>query len=172
MSPSDGSRTPSRWRAVETDRQLPPARPGRRYDAGADLEPGLIPLIRSLADDAATLIRQEVDLVKMEVSHTARRLAADGAWIATGAAIAAVGALCLVLAMALGLGALLGSYWLGTLVTGLFLMLVGGGFLFKGVRDLRKQHLVPRQTAESLREDARWAREEARDFKQGLTQEQ
>lgn len=171
MSAPDGSRTPSRWRAVDPDHQLPPARPGRRYPDGADLEPGLIPLIRSLANDTATLVRQEVDLAKMEITHTARRLVVDGAWIATGAAIAAVGGLCLVVAMALGLGALLGSYWLGTLITGLFLVLVGVGFLFKGLRDLRKQELAPKKTAESLREDARWAREEARDFKQGLTQE-
>lgn len=171
MSAPDGSGTPSRWRAVDPDHQLPPARPGRRYDTGTDLEPGLIPLIRSLADDTATLLRQEVELAKIEVKHTAKRLVVDSAWIATGTAIAAVGALCLVLAMALGLGALLGSYWLGTLITGLFLMLVGGGFLFKGIRDMGKQRLIPEQAAESLREDARWARDRARDFKQGLKQE-
>jgi hypothetical protein len=170
MPAPDASGTPDRWRAVEPDHQLPPARPGRRYD-NADLEPGLIPLLRSLADDTATLLRQEVELAKTEVKHTARRLAVDSAWIATGGAIAAVGALCLVLAMALGLGALLGSYWLGTLITGVFLLLVGGGFLFKGVRDLGRQPLAPKQTAESLREDARWAQEQARDFKQRLSQE-
>jgi hypothetical protein len=171
MSASDGSPGPSRWRAAEPDRQLPPAKPGRRYPTGATLEPGLIPLIRSLADDMGTLLRQEVDLVKIELKHTTKRLAIDSIWIAAGGAIAAVGALCLVLAMALGLGALLGSYWLGTLITGLFLMLVGGGFLFKGVRDLGKQPLAPKQTAASLREDARWAKEQARHFKQGLTRE-
>jgi hypothetical protein len=171
MSAADGNRTPSRWRVVDPDRQLPPASSGRRGGTAAPLEPGLVPLIRSLANDTATLVRQEVELVKIEVKHTAKRVVIDSVWIATGGAIAAVGALCLVLAMALGLGALLGSYWLGTLITGLFLVLVGGGFLFKGLRDLRKQRLTPTQTAESLKDDARWAREEARDFKKGLTRE-
>jgi hypothetical protein len=171
MPAPDGGGTPDRWRAVDPDHQLPPPRPGRRYDASTDLEPGLIPLIRSLASDTATLVRQEVDLAKSEIEHAARRVVADSAWIATGAAIAAVGALCLVLAMALGLGALLGSYWLGTLITGLLLVLVGGGFLYKGVRDLRKQQFLPRRTAESLKQDARWAKEEVQDLKQRLTQE-
>jgi hypothetical protein len=59
----------------------------------------------------------------------------------------------------------------GTLVTGLFLVLVGGIFLLKGLRDLRKRSFLPTRTTESLREDARWAREEAREFKEGLTRE-
>jgi hypothetical protein len=49
--------------------------------------------------------------------------------------------------------------------------MLGGGFLFKGVRDLRKLELAPKETTESLRQDARWAREEAKDFKEGLTRE-
>ncbi len=171
MPGPDGHPTPSRWHRLDPDHQLPAAEPGGTYQGTTDAEPGLVPLIRSLAHDVMTLVRQEIDLVKLEVTQTARRLAADGAWIATGAAIAAMGALCLVLAIALGLGALLGSYFLGTLITGLFLVLVGGGFVLKGVRDLRRQELAPRQTAESVREDARWAKEEAREFKERLTQE-
>jgi hypothetical protein len=171
MPRADGSRPSSRWRAARPERQLPPARPGRRYDAGETAEPGVVALLRSLSDDLLTLIRQELQLARLEVGRTARRLAADSVWIATGAAIAAVGALTLVVAMALGLGALLGSYWLGTLITGTFLVLVGGGFLFKGLRDLRTQELAPKQTARSLRDDAEWARQEARDLKQGLTEE-
>lgn len=158
------------------DHQLPPgpaegARRGGGRGRGGQGEPGIVDLIRSLADDVGTLVRQEIDLAKMEMARTARRLAADSAWIAAGAAIAAVGVLCLIVAMALGLGALLGSYWLGTLITGLFLVLLGGGLAFKGARDLQKQTLVPTQTKASLREDAQWARDKARDFKQGLAKE-
>jgi hypothetical protein len=171
MAGTDGTRSAVPRPQVDPERQLPPTRPGRRYDPGVATEPGLVPLLRSLADDMVTLVRQEITLAKLEVTRTARRLAMDGVWIATGAAIAAVGALCLVLAMALGLGALLGSYWLGTLITGLVLVLVGGLFLFKGIRDVGRQELAPKQTAASLREDARWAKEEARDLKEGLTKE-
>ncbi len=163
MATPDGTRTHQRGRAAP-DHQLPPGNAG---DAGL----GLGDLVRSLAADLGTLLRQEIDLAKMEVRRAAGRLAADSAYIGIGASILAVGGLCLVLAMALGLGALLGSYWLGTLITGVFLLLVGGGFVIKGLRDLRKGGLVPTRTAESLKEDARWAREEAHDLKQGITRE-
>jgi hypothetical protein len=166
MPRGDGNRTARRWQAVDPEHQLPPG-----PTAGGPAEPGLMELVRTLADDLGTLVRQEIELARMEVTQTARRTVADGAWIATGVAVAAVGALCLVLAMALGLGVLLGSYWVGTLVTGLFLVLVGGIFLLKGLRDLRKRSFLPTRTTESLREDARWAREEAREFKEGLTRE-
>jgi hypothetical protein len=170
MAGPDGTRSPSRRRAVEPDHQLPPGRGAGAYGEPAD-PASLLGLVRSLAEDVITLMRQEIGLAKLEAAGAARRLAADGAWIGVGVAIAAVGALCLVLAMALGLGALLGSYWLGTLITGLVLLMLGGGFLFKGVRDLRKLQLVPKETTESLHESARWARERARDFKEGLTRE-
>jgi hypothetical protein len=170
MAGPEETRSPSRWRAVDPAHQLPRGRGDGVYGEPTG-QSGLMDLLRSLAEDVSTLVRQEIGLAKLEAARTARRLAADSAWIAVGVAVAAVGALCLVLAMALGLGALLGSYWLGTLLTGLFLVLLGGGFTFKGVRDLRKLELAPKETTESLRQDARWAREEASDFKEGLTRE-
>lgn len=176
MARPDGNRTSSRGRTLDPEHQLPPGRGPRTrgggpHDGDRDGDPGLGDLFRSLANDLGTLVRQEIDLAKMELTHTAKRLAIDSAWIGVGAATAAVGALCLVLALALGLGALLGSYWLGTLITGLFLVLLGAGFAFKGARDLRKQSLAPKQTTASLREDARWAQEEARELKHRLVKE-
>jgi len=165
MATPDGSRTYQGGRAGP-DHQLPPG-----PDHQPPPQPGLGDLIRSLADDLGTLLRQEIDLAKMELRRTAGRVAADSAYIGVGVAIAAVGGLCLVLAMALGLGALLGSYWLGTLITGVVLLLVGGGFFYKGLRDLRSGGLMPTQTTESLKENARWARDEAQDLKQGITRE-
>jgi hypothetical protein len=174
MATPDNNRIRDRWRTPDPDHQLPPGRGPRGRGASpgdGEYQPGLGDLVRSLADDLGTLVRQEIDLAKMELTHTAKRLAIDSAWIGAGAATAAVGALCLVLALALGLGALLGSYWLGTLITGLFLVLVGGGFAFKGARDLKKQQLTPKRTVDSLRDDAHWARDQARDFKHGLVEE-
>lgn len=173
-----------RWRAAppeqrpeqRTDHQLPPGRGEARRDPGGRPEPepsgpGLGALLRSLGDDMGTLVRQEIRLAKAEATRTARRVAADSAWIGAGLAVAAVGGLCLVLALALGLGALLDSYWLGTLITGAVLVLAGALFAWRGVRDLRRGELAPTRTVETLREDADWARSEAQDFKDELTKE-
>lgn len=158
-----GTRAPSRRGAAPPDHQLP-----AEGDATAGRATSLGGLLRDLADDTRTLVRQEIELARMEVTRTAAGVAKDSAWIAAGVAIVAVGGLVLVVALALGLGALLGSYWLGTLITGAFLLLLGGLFAWKGVRDLRRRELAPTRTVSTIREDADWARDEARDFKQGL----
>lgn len=171
MARPDGGRSPTRWGRTAPDHQLHPGSSEDLGDAGPESRTGLGTLLRSLGDDMGTLVRQEIRLAKAEAARTAKRVASDSAWIGAGAAIVAVGGLCLVLAMALGLGALLGSYWLGTLITGAVLVLGGALAAWKGVRDLRRGDLAPRRTVETVREDVEWARREARDFKEELTKE-
>lgn len=166
MARAEPPRTGERWDTAPPERQLPPGRPDENGDSRGS---GIIGLLRSLGEDMGTLVRQEIQLAKAEASRTAKRLAADSVWIGAGATIAAVGGLCLVLAMALGLGALLGSYWLGTLITGLVLVLGGALVAWKGVRDLRSGDLKPTRTIETVREDVAWAKREAKGFKDELS---
>lgn len=151
--------------AARPDHQLPPA------GTGAPSPRSVGDLLRDLADDTKRLVRQEIELAKMEVGRTAKRFAIDGVWIAAGAALVAVGGLCLVIALALLLGALLDSYWLGTAITGGALVLVGALLAWKGARDIGKTSPAPRTTMASLREDADWAKREMREFKEELTKE-
>lgn len=150
------------------DHQLPPG-DGGEPDRGAA---GLVTLLRDLAEDTRTLVQQEIALAKAEATHAAKRLVVDSAWIGAGAAVLAVGGLCLVLALALGLGALLDSYWLGTLITGGILFLIGALMAWKGVRDLKSGGFAPTGTVESLKEDRDWAQREVDDFKKGIQKEQ
>ena len=170
MSRPETRRAPAKLESAAPDHQLPP---GRGADVSGDTVsgPGVGTLLRSLGEDMGVLVRQEIELARVETTRSAKRLAKDSAWIGTGAAIAAVGGLCLVLALALGLGALLDSYWLGTLITGLLLVIVGALFAWKGARDLRKGELKPRRTVETVREDVDWARREVKEFKEELTKE-
>jgi hypothetical protein len=172
--PPDSTQLTDRTRIPEPERQLPaPDDDGRDIDVG---DPGrgtsLVGLLREFAEDTRMLVQQEIALAKMEAAHTAKRVAIDGAWIGAGAAVVAVGGLCLVLALALGLGALLGSYWLGTLITGLLLLLVGGLIAWRGVHDLKKGGFAPTDTVESLKDDKDWAQHELDDFKRGIRKEQ
>lgn len=151
-------------RAAEPDHQLPPGE-------GDGPATGLVTLLRELAEDTRTLVQQEIALAKMEARRTARRLVVDSVWIAAGVAALAVGGLCLVLALALALGALLDSYWLGTLITGGLLFLTGALLTWKGVHDLTSGGLTPTETVESLQADKEWARREMDDLKQGIRKE-
>lgn len=167
MASHEATPRPATRRTRGPAHQLPP--PG---DGDEELgRTGLGQLLRDLADDTRTLVQQEIELAKMEAAATARRMAKDGAWIGVGAAIAGVGGLCVVIAAALGLGALLDSYWLGTLITGLVLLLVGGIFAWRGLGDLKKGGLIPSATVESLQEDRDWAQREVEELKHGLSEE-
>lgn len=158
------ARTPTRPRVQDPDHQLPPGR-----GDGEAPRRGIGELIRDLADDTRTLIRQEIDLAKMEVSRTVKGFALDGVWIAVGSLVAALGVICLVLAMALGLGELLDSHWLGTLITGTFLLLLAGLVIWKGARGMSRRDPRPTRTIASLREDADWAKQELDEFRTELS---
>lgn len=154
-------------RTMEPERQLPPGS-GEEYGAASA---GLVSLLRDLAEDTRILVQQEIQLAKVEATRTAKRVAVDSAWIGAGAAVVAVGGLCLVLALALGLGALLGSYWLGTLITGGLLVLTGGLMAWKGLHDLQSGGFAPTETVGSLQEDREWAQREVEEFKKGIQRE-
>lgn len=172
MASTDTSDLTRSARTTDPDHQLPPAEGDGAGSVPEDLEKtGLVALFRDLAEDTRTLVQQEIDLAKMEARRTVKRVVVDSAWIGAGTAILAVGGICLVLAAALGLGALLDSYWLGTLITGALLFLVGALAAWKGIRDLKRGGFAPSDTVESLRTDKSWAEEEMDDFKRALEKE-
>ena len=140
-------------------------------EAARDGRTGLVQLVRDLADDTRTLIQQEIELARLEVARSAKRITVDGAWIWAGAVVLTVGLICLALALALGLGALLDSYWLGALITGGVFLLIGVLLAWRGIRDLKSGGLLPTNPLESLQEDRDWARREMDDLKQGITEE-
>jgi hypothetical protein len=172
MAPTDTSDLPAN-RMTDPGHQLPAAGDGREeaMGDGDHGRTGVGQLIRDLAEDTRTLVQQEIELAKLEVTNGVKRVVKDSAWIGAGAVIVLVGGLCLVVALALGLGALLGSYWLGTLITGLVLLIAGALVAWKGIGDLKKGGLLPTGSVESLQEDKSWAQKEVEDFRQGFTEE-
>jgi hypothetical protein len=157
------------------DRAAPdPARDNER-DTGVDpapgARPGLVELFKDLADDTRTLVQQEIELARLEVAQSTKRIARDGAWIWAGAVVLTVGLICLALALALGIGALLDSYWLGALITAAVFLLAGVLLAWIGVRDLTSGGLLPSNPLSSLQEDRDWAKRELDELKQGITEE-
>lgn len=140
-------------------------------EGSPESRPGVVQLLKDLADDTRTLLQQEIELARLEVAQSTRRLAVDGAWIWAGAVVVTVGLICLALALALGIGALLDSYWLGALITGAMFLLIGALLAWRGVRDLTSGGLLPTNPLESLQEDREWAKRELDELKQGITEE-
>lgn len=118
----------------------------------------LADLLRRLADDTSTLVRQELELAKSELTQKGRELGA-GAGMLGGAGVVGFVALQGV-AVTIGLLlALVMAAWLAALIVTL-LFAAGAGILAMNGKKRVQQALppVPEQTAETLKEDAQWAK--------------
>lgn len=142
----------------------------RRTDADSPAAPGLGDLFKQLARETGDLVRHEIRLAKLEMTEATTTIVSDFVQVIIALAIAGVGALALVVAMILAIGALLdGAYWAGALITGGFLVLTGGLLALRALKELRDTPLKPEATAETLREDTQWAKEEVRELARGVT---
>ncbi|HEX5724213.1 MAG TPA: phage holin family protein [Longimicrobiaceae bacterium] len=127
---------------------------------GAGEEPALGELIRQLAQDSATLVRQEVALAKAEMRQNLKAAARDATMVATGGLLALVGAMVLILFLVLLVGDALDEYWLGALIVGLVFLAVGGFLAKKSLDSLKRDSLAPEQTIQTLKEDKQWVQSE------------
>jgi Putative Actinobacterial Holin-X, holin superfamily III len=128
-------------------------------ERGADRSLG--ELFGDLARDTGTLVRQEVELAKTELTQKASRAARDLGVLAVGGLVAYAGFLALLAAVALGLVAAGLEPWLAALLVGAVVAVVGAVLVRRGLDALKREELAPRQTVETLKEDAQWAREQA-----------
>lgn len=134
----------------------------------AGAEPSLGDLFRQLADDSATLIRQEVALAKSEMRENVKHVAKDASMIAVGGVVAAIGALVLVAFLVMIVGKALGAPWAGALVVGLLFVVAGALVARSAAKHLKDDTLTPEQTIRSLKEDKQWAQSEMQQARREL----
>jgi uncharacterized membrane protein YqjE len=130
--------------------------------------PPLGELVKQLAQDSATLVRQEMALAKAELRQNLTSMAKDAAMIAVGAVIAGVGGLVLVAFLVILLGSVLGNYWLSALIVGGLFVLVGGVLIMTNLKKLKKEEVAPTRTIETLKEDKQWLQSEITQAKREL----
>lgn len=119
-------------------------------------------LFSALAQDTSTLVRQEVELAKTEMTQKATRVGKDIGFLLAGGAVAYAGFLGILAAIAIGLGQLGVPWWLATLIVGVVVAAVGGFLVMSGLSALRRETAAPQQTIETLKEDAEWAKTQTR----------
>ena len=117
-------------------------------------------LFAELSKETTTLVRQEVNLAKTEVTQKASRVGKDVGFMAAGGLIAYAGFLSLLAALIFGLVALGLPAWLAALIVGLVVAAVGYFLIQKGRDALKRDNLAPQQTIETLKEDAEWAKQQ------------
>jgi uncharacterized membrane protein YqjE len=156
-------------RTEEIEVRVPSQREGVLRDE-RDHDASLGELFRRLTSDTTELLRAEVELAKAEARETGTRLAKDAARVGVAAAMALVGTLALSAFLVIALGHLLGErFWLSSLIVGVVAAGIGYALLQSALRDIRERGITPKQTLDSLRENAQWAKEEAREVKRELT---
>ena len=112
-------------------------------------------LISDISDDLATLFRQEVELAKAEIRQEARK-AGKAAGMLGGAGFAGyMVALLLTLALVAALSNVMDPGW-AALIVAVVWAVVGAVLYATGRQRLRTVSPVPRQTVETLKEDAQW----------------
>jgi Putative Actinobacterial Holin-X, holin superfamily III len=115
-------------------------------------------LVKQLAAQTSTLVRQELDLAKAEMSQKAAT-AGKGAGLIGGAAVTgllAAGALtaCLILVLSEAMDA-----WLAALIVAVVMGAVAAALGLAGRNKVREATPpVPEQTVETVKEDVEWAK--------------
>ena len=120
-------------------------------------------LLKELRDETTTLLRQEVDLAKAEMSEKASRTGKNLGSLAVGGGVAFLGALALLAAVIYGLTSILNQFmsvgvaiWLAPLFVGLVLAAIGYSLVQKALAALRQESLTPQRTTQTLQENKEW----------------
>jgi hypothetical protein len=119
-------------------------------------------LFGDLARDTGVLVRQEVQLAQTELTQTAARVAREAGVLAVGGLVAYAGFLVLLAALTLGLVAAGLDAWVAALLVGAVVAVVGGVLVQRGLGALKREEVAPRQTVETLKEDAQWAKDQVK----------
>jgi len=118
-------------------------------------------LLSELADATGQLVRQQMALLKFELSQKLAGVAHGAVALAAGAVIVFSGWCALLAAATLALCAIVVP-WFAALIVALANLLLGAGLLYFARRRLGSRSFALRRTVRSLREDAAWIKERVR----------
>jgi hypothetical protein len=116
-------------------------------------------LFAELSQETTTLVRQEVQLAKTEMSQKASRVGKDVGFLAAGGAVAYAGLLAILAGVIVLLGQVI-PMWLSALLVGIVVAAVGYFLVRKGLDALKQENLAPQETIETLKEDKEWAKDQ------------
>ncbi len=116
-------------------------------------------LFSELAQETSTLVRQEVNLAKVEMSEKASRAGRHAGVLAAGGALAYAGLLAILAGVIVLLNNIM-PLWVSALLVGLVVAVVGYLLVRRALDALKREDFAPRETMETLKEDQRWAKDQ------------
>lgn len=121
----------------------------------------LLALFSDLWRETSTLVHEEVELAKAEVSEKVSEIGTGAKELAIGGLIVFAGFIVTLFALANGLARVLPEEvadWLAPLIVGVAVMVCGAVALLRGRRHIQPENLALERTTESLRRDAQMAK--------------
>lgn len=116
-------------------------------------------LFGDLASEMSNLVRQEVTLAKVEMTQNAKRLGRNVGYLVVGGAIGYAALLAVIAAIIMLLDRFMPSWGaallVGILIAGISWLLIG-----KALNALQESDVAPRETVETLKEDAAWVKQQ------------
>ena len=129
--------------------------------AAPQQERSLGELFSELANETTRLVKDEVQLAKIELGQKASEVGKRVGLIAVGGAVAYAGLLAVVAALVLLIARFMPA-WLAALVVGIVILGVGYYLIQQQLNALKNADLTPRATVETLKQDKEWVREQTR----------
>jgi uncharacterized membrane protein YqjE len=115
-------------------------------------------LLKQLSQETTTLVRQELELAKAEMTEKAKE-GGKGAGLLGGAGVGGLLALGALTATVMGLLDTAMKFWLAALIVTLIWAAVAGVLALQGRKKLQDAGPpVPEQAQESVKEDVQWAK--------------
>jgi hypothetical protein len=112
-------------------------------------------LFSELASETGTLVRQEVALAQAEITKKATDVGKNVGYLVVGGAVAYAAALALIAALIIGLSYFIPA-WAAALIVGVVVGIAAFVMISSALSALKKTSLAPRETVETLKEDAQW----------------
>ncbi len=116
-------------------------------------------LFGDLAADMSNLVRQEIALAKVEVSQKAKYVGRNVGYLVVGGAVAYAAMLAIIAAIIMLLARVM-PHWGAALLVGVVVAIIGWLLIGKALTALQETDLTPRETVETLKEDATWVKEQ------------
>ena len=116
-------------------------------------------LFSDLASDMSNLVRQEVALAKLEVTQKAKYLGRNVGYLVVGGAVAYAGMLAVIAAVIMLLDRVMPA-WGAALLVGVVVAVIAWLMIGKAMSALQQAELTPRETVETLEEDATWMKQQ------------
>ena len=120
---------------------------------------GIGDLLGDLGRQVRTLVRNEIDLARVEVTSSIGRVGRGAALAGAGGALLYAGLLVLLAAAVLGLIDAGLDGWLAALIVAAVALAIGAFITSTGVKQVQSTEMAPTQTAETVRENVELVKE-------------